>query len=179
METQKITIKHKKNLFLLEGWSNTGTGCQEMLWHIHPWEYLKPDWTWPCATCSSWCCFEEGGWGRQSQEVPSNLNSSVTFWFCELVKNLDVILYVSLKAWYMSYVYYGGHDGPLQLHGLKWHWGEWYKKLWYLKRHSVLLKNNPFCIYTESNTETFPGQKALLKVANSISIRSPIKSTGK
>lgn len=60
----------------------------------------------------------------------------------------------------MSYLYHDGHDGHLQLHGLKWHWGEQYKKLWYLKRHLVLSKNKLLCIYTESNFEMFPGQKA-------------------
>lgn len=42
IETQEIPFKKKKKLFfLLWRWSNTGTGCPENLWILHPWRCSK------------------------------------------------------------------------------------------------------------------------------------------
>lgn len=43
-------------LFLLSGWSNTGTGCPEKLLSLHLWRYSKPNRTQPWTTCSTWPC---------------------------------------------------------------------------------------------------------------------------
>lgn len=51
---------------------NTGAGWPES---FYPWSYSKPNWT-----CSSWSCFEHGGWIRPSPEVPSQLQL-----FCDSV----------------------------------------------------------------------------------------------
>jgi len=38
---EEIPFEQKKNLFSLWGWSNTGTGCLERLWSLHPWRYIQ------------------------------------------------------------------------------------------------------------------------------------------
>ena len=42
------------------GWPNTGTGCPEMLWSLHPWRYSKAAWTWSWAAISGWPCLSRG-----------------------------------------------------------------------------------------------------------------------
>lgn len=79
----------RKQIFLLLGWPNTGTACPGRLWSLNPWKYSKPGWTWSWATCSSWPCWELGGWIRWSPEVPSrtsHLNYSVIIY--QAVSNL-------------------------------------------------------------------------------------------
>lgn len=74
VEIQEILPKHKKILFLLCGWQNTGRCCLEKLWQLHPCKCSKPNWTWPWSPCSSCPCSAQGGWTRWSPELPSHLS---------------------------------------------------------------------------------------------------------
>lgn len=52
--------------FLLWRWMNTEIGCLEKLCSLHPWVYLKPNWTQSWATFFCWPCYEHGHWARWS-----------------------------------------------------------------------------------------------------------------
>lgn len=53
----------EKTLFVWWRWSNTGIGCLESLWSLHPWRYSNPSWTQLWRACCSCPCPEQGlGW---------------------------------------------------------------------------------------------------------------------
>lgn len=49
----ELHLKIRKSIFL-RGLSNTGTGCPEWVWRLHPWRCSKPDWTPSWATPCRW-----------------------------------------------------------------------------------------------------------------------------
>lgn len=55
--------------FLVQGWSNTGTGCSRVLISLHSWRYPKINWAHSWETCSRWPSLEQGLL-RQSLVVP-------------------------------------------------------------------------------------------------------------
>lgn len=60
-------------------WSNTGTGCQEMLYSLL-WTHLTHNWTHFRAACSNWTYFEQISWIRQSPGAPANFIHSLILW---------------------------------------------------------------------------------------------------
>ena len=82
-------LKHVKfhlntrKYFLLCCYSNTGTGCPEMLRSLHSWRCSKPVWAWSWATCFSWSCLS---WGRRCRgcgidDFKRSLSTSVILLF--------------------------------------------------------------------------------------------------
>ena len=72
--------------FLLWGWLNTGKGCPERLWSLHPWRDSKGIRTWSWATGSRWPC-SEWGFGLGNLQSPAhkhslNRNHCVIQWKC-------------------------------------------------------------------------------------------------
>lgn len=63
---------------LLWEWSDTGKGCPQRLWSLHPWAYSKPSWTQSWTTCCSWSCSEQG---RVEQTTPPHLIHSLILQF--------------------------------------------------------------------------------------------------
>lgn len=56
---------------------NTGIGCPENLWCLHPWRFSKDICMWSWATDSSWPYLGKG-WTRSSPDVPSYHSPSVS-----------------------------------------------------------------------------------------------------
>jgi len=68
--------KKKTNLW---GWPSSGIWYPEKLGNLHPWNFSRPDWTWPSAIgskFSNWSCFEQTlGW--RLPKFLSSLNDSL------------------------------------------------------------------------------------------------------
>lgn len=65
-EIQEIPTADKKtHLYSAGGSLNTGTGCTERSWSLHPWSYSNPG-------CSSWPC-KSRGWAGQYPVVAASL----------------------------------------------------------------------------------------------------------
>lgn len=59
LKYRKPLLNFRKN-WLKWGRSNTGPGCPQRWWSLHPWRYTNPSWTQSYATCSSWFCLSWG-----------------------------------------------------------------------------------------------------------------------
>lgn len=92
-EMQEVSSEHHETLCQLWEWPNSGKGCPERWWSLHPCKYAKVVWTWSWRTWSK-CFFLSMGFGLD--DFQRSLKTSALLWFCSF--HLQLFLFVTKQS---------------------------------------------------------------------------------